>query len=539
MDLESCGEDMIKVLLLDDEKLALEYIQNIIDWNMYGFELVGVMSDAQQALKVFRKKRPDLIISDICMYGMDGLDFASAIREVDQNVHILFLSGYKNFDYIQEAIRLGIDDYLLKSDIDEDIFLNKILKLKNRIEKEQQKQRYTQKAIFKEIFLKNKEEKDYREMLSDTDYISLHKKYHYLILTRRRVPQFMEDFLPGITSEEYNDEEQIYRIVNKCTNSFKVEKFFLFSINDYEILVILKMESSFVSQKEIYEQLYLLTCGVFREINKRTDNEYNVLFYAKACAIRQFGVFYKENREQMNQFYVKKEVQIAELELRNTDQEDKSWSENITSGQIAELIRNNTQSELSGLIESVMIALEQEDYVAYLWYTKEMLLAFRRLEESISLVHGLKGFDLAEGASNYNLRNPYDVIKFLEYKLNQLADIYGGSPEVNYSQPIRKAIEFVEARYSDETLSANIIAKQVGLSNSYFSTKFKEEIGMGITDYINTVRIKYAKKMLDEEDCMIYEVAENAGFGSSQYFSKIFKQGTGLTPNEYKRKKLK
>ena len=85
----------MKILLVDDEKLALEYIENIIDWKIYGFELVGVMSDAQQALKVFRKKRPDLIISDICMYGMDGLDFAAAIREIDQNVHILFCPDIK------------------------------------------------------------------------------------------------------------------------------------------------------------------------------------------------------------------------------------------------------------------------------------------------------------------------------------------------------------------------------------------------------------------------------------------------------------
>ena len=536
---ERQGEDMIKVLLVDDEKLALEYIENIIDWKIYGFELVGVMSDAQQALKVFRKKRPDLIISDICMYGMDGLDFAAAIREIDQNVHILFLSGYKNFDYIQEAIRLGIDDYLLKSDIDEEVFLSKILKLKEKIEKEHQKQRYTQKAIFKELFLKNKEEKEYKEILSDTDYISLHKKYHYLILARRRIPKFMEEFLPGIGSEEYNDEELIYRIVNKGIENFRVEKFVLFPINEYEILVVMKMESNFVSQKEIYEQIYRLTCGIFKEINKATDNEYNVLFYSKACAIRQFGLFYRENREQMNQFYVKKEVQIAELELISDYENETGISENITSGQVAEMIRNNREDEIEGMIESIMIALEQEDYVTYLWYTKEMMLAFRRLEESVTSSRGALGFDIAEGAGNYNLRNPYEVIKYLSYKLEELSEIYGEKKGISYSQPITKAMEIVEENYGDEELSANIIAKQVGLSNSYFSTKFKEEVGTGITDYINTVRIQHAKKMLDEETYMIYEVAEKTGFGSSQYFSKIFKQITGLTPNEYKRKKQK
>ena len=84
---------MIKVLLIDDEKMALEYLENIISWEMYGFEVVGALTDAKQALKIFRRTRPDLVISDVCMQGMDGLDFAGAIREIDQSTHILFLSG--------------------------------------------------------------------------------------------------------------------------------------------------------------------------------------------------------------------------------------------------------------------------------------------------------------------------------------------------------------------------------------------------------------------------------------------------------------
>ena len=151
---------MMKVLLIDDEKMALEYLENIVSWEMYGFEVVGTLTDARQALKVFRKTRPDLVVSDVCMQGMDGLDFAAAIREIDQNTHILFLSGYKNFDYVKEAIRLGIDDYLLKSDMDEELFATKILKIREKIEREQQKKQYTESMIFKELFLKNVEEKE-------------------------------------------------------------------------------------------------------------------------------------------------------------------------------------------------------------------------------------------------------------------------------------------------------------------------------------------------------------------------------------------
>ena len=121
---------MIKVLLVDDEKLALEYLEHIIDWEYHGFELIGVTTNPEQALAIYKTHRPDLVISDVKMPGLNGLELGDAIREYGGNTHILFLSAYKNFDYVKQAIRLGIDDYNLKSDLEEDGFLRKILKLK-------------------------------------------------------------------------------------------------------------------------------------------------------------------------------------------------------------------------------------------------------------------------------------------------------------------------------------------------------------------------------------------------------------------------
>ena len=121
---------MIKVLLVDDEYLALQYLENIIDWQYYGFELVGVTTNPEQAFSIYKRYRPELVISDVRMPGKSGLELVNAIREYGGNTHILFLSAYKSFDYVTQAIRLGIDDYLLKSDLEEESFLKKILNLK-------------------------------------------------------------------------------------------------------------------------------------------------------------------------------------------------------------------------------------------------------------------------------------------------------------------------------------------------------------------------------------------------------------------------
>jgi YesN/AraC family two-component response regulator len=186
---------MIKVLMVDDEKLALDYLENIISWEYYGFEVVGVTTDTEQALNLYRKHHPELIISDIRMPGMNGIDFAQAIRDKDKHSHILFLSGYRDFNYVKQAIRLGIDDYLLKSDVDEEVFLKKILQLKEVIEKECSKTQYTTGIILEELFRKNIEETHYKEMLDENEYIHIHKKYFYMIFTAKGAPRFLYEFI--------------------------------------------------------------------------------------------------------------------------------------------------------------------------------------------------------------------------------------------------------------------------------------------------------------------------------------------------------
>lgn len=526
---------MIKVLLLDDEKLALEYLENIVSWEIYGFQIVGSLTDANQALKVFRKMRPDLVISDVCMYGMDGLDFAAAIREIDQNTHILFLSGYKNFDYVQEAIRLDIDDYILKSDIDEDIFLSKILRIKEKIEKEQQKKQYTESVIFKELFTKNIEEKEYKEMLGETEYIRLHKKYYYMILSQKQVPRFLEQYFPGIRKEKFLDEMTLRTVIGRQTENGDFRSIASFSFSEAEFLTVFEMKGGFVSQKEIYEKFYHLASRIFHEVNHLDGNEYNLLYYPRGCAVRQFGKLYREKGGPFRQCYVKKEPQIMEYELDRVSFPQTEVEAAVSANQIYRAIIDKDYEKEKEYQEALMIAIEQEDPITYLWYLKEIIIALEQAEHALKSVGNGRDFSLAESVNKYDLSKPEDVVNFIQYKFQELHNICQEPQENSYSQSIQKALEYIQKNYGQEDLSTNTVAKQVNLSTSWLSTKFKEEVGIGISDYLTSVRIQRAKQLFDEGDYMIYEVAEKVGFASSQYFSKIFKQMTGLTPNEYKR----
>lgn len=528
---------MIKVLLVDDEKLALDYLENIINWEYYDFQLVGVTTDTEQALSIYRKYRPELIITDIKMPGMSGLDFAQVIRENDKNSHILFLSGYRDFNYVKQAIRLGIDDYLLKSDVDEEMFLKKILKLKEEIEKKRSKNQYTTSVILQELFHKNAEEQQYKEMLDENEYIRIHKKYYYLILTRKTAPRFVYEFI-SITNDSNAFCEQDLKVI--CLEESAKEDIHMlsfFSVGTEEYLAILELGGNLISQREINDRLYQYSLRVYNHINKNALQPFCICYYAKGCSARQFGSFFHLNREQLLKRYVKSQAQVVEFgeEKQQSINKDKPGIPSLSADEMYQAIKNAARDKTNRFIEILKIAIEQEDYYTYLWYIRNLLEAMSRFEASLVGEKSGRQFLLAEGHTSYNPMDPNEIIAFLQYKLEQIYTISNEYKESTYSAIILDALDYIRDNYADMELSTNGIAKHVNLSSSWLSTKFKEEVGVGISDYLNSVRIQKAKQLFDQEDYMIYEVAERVGFTSSQYFSKIFKQYAGVTPNEYKR----
>lgn len=528
---------MVKVLLIDDEKLALDYLENIIDWEYYGFQLVGAVIDAEKALSIYRKYRPELIISDVKMPGISGIDLAQTIRENDKNTHILFLSGYCDFNYAKQAIRLGIDDYLLKSDIDEETFLKKILKLKELIEKEHSKNHYTTSMILQELFQKSTDEMQYKEILDDDDYIKIQKKYFYIILAEKSAPSFIFDYL--LCDQEDNSAEfDLKRICIDQAEDETIKVISFFPINAGEYLIILDMPGYLISQAEIYARLYQYAARIYNIINKELALSHFVYFYPKGCSVRQFGKLYRNNKEQLLSRYVKVQEQLIELEDKKTF-EGHSKRINATSVSADEIykdIENGAAVKVNQYLDTIRQAIEQEDYYTYLWYVRNIIEALSRFEKQLTGKKSGRQFLLSESNIPLHPWNPNNIIVYFQYKLEQIYSLQSESKHKEYSRVITEAINYMEENYALLELSLDSIAEHVNLSGSWLSTKFKDEVGVGINDYLSSLRIQKAMQLFDEEDYMIYEVAEKVGFTSSQYFSKIFKQLTGLTPNEYKRK---
>ena len=118
------GEGMIKVMLVDDEVLAVQYMEQIIDWEKEGYQIVGSAFGGRQAIEMYDKYHPDIVISDIRMPGMDGLELTKKLKEKDKEVTIILMSAYKDFEYAKKGIQYGVSNYLLKHEIQEETILS-------------------------------------------------------------------------------------------------------------------------------------------------------------------------------------------------------------------------------------------------------------------------------------------------------------------------------------------------------------------------------------------------------------------------------
>lgn len=465
-----------------------------------------------------------------------GWNWGDAIREYGGNTHILFLSAYKNFDYVKQAIRLGIDDYILKSDLEEDGFLRKILKLKEEIIKEKAKKQYTITAILEELFRKNISEETYKDILDENDYIGLHKKYYYIIVSQRKVPKILKKYIPLDNNQITLDNRLIKRACESVSENTGIHVGARFPVNEDEYLILLEFGKGIVSQKEINDRIYDFARKLYEYIN-REEKLYHVYYCLHGSMVRQFRSNFTNYQRQLENNILKNEVELQELRYDGKEENEKQLS-GISSEEIYQSLQQGKAEEIEKIENRLHETEKKQNVTEYLEYVEHILEALSLFDGKLIGETSGQRFLMTEGCSSYDFRKVTDLQAYIEYKIEEICRMKNEKEKMIYSDVTINAMAYINQNYGDASITAAEVAEHVGVTSSWLSTKFKTETGIRVNDFINNVRIENAKKMFQDKEYMVYEVSEKTGFTSSQYFSKIFKEYTGLTPNQYRRKLL-
>lgn len=537
---------MIKVFLVEDEFTVRERMKKNVEWEEYGFELVGEAGDGEMAYPMILETQPDIIITDIKMPFMDGLELSSLVKEAMPDIKIIILSGYDEFEYAKRAISIGITDYLLKP-----ISAKKLIESMNKVKcviKEERKKAESLKAylanekenkngarkkFFNELVTCKQGMAELIERANALDIKLMASGYNILllkILFQEATLGYYDEVQGKLTEalRRWCEDEQSYILFNRETEGWAI----LLKQNRGECN---KNEEEAVKDiqeimKEYATLSYCIGVGerVYRvsEIATAFDKANKALSYR--YLLRDREVIYYSQLEAYSTTIEREEISITHLDVSKFDEKTiNDFLRTGIKGQVAEFAKNylksmgpGTDSFLFRQYIMMDIYLNVVSFVEQLGYEKSYIV------EKCGDIHQIK-----------------DVLQTIEksevYLENLLMTALSLRDEISgkrYGNLLEEAKIYIELNYNQESISLNSVAEHVNISPSHFSAIFSQEIGQTFISYLTDIRMKKAKELLRCSSMKTLEVGFSVGYRDPHYFSYLFKKTQNCTPKEYRKR---
>ena len=497
---------MIKTLLIDDNKIIREYFEKMIDWNSMGFELVATASNGIAGWNMFCQHHPQLVVSDVHMPGMTGLELAKKIREVDPDTMIIFISNYEDFSYIKEALELGAYKYVLKHEARGYMLNEKLTEIRNEIE------------------AKEKRVKDYREsqlILALTSYDDAHyehvfpERYSILLVEQSTIlpafRKYSEHDVRMIDSSFFAD--YFYRNNGKVMCSVKVDKM---------TRVVLLMPGCNTEQFAL-------------ELNRESYSKYHTRCYTlnlgNDIPIDECISLYRLNRDQISEKYFDKQ-RVFILPSEHKDSADFRYDDDIQNLKYA--LKHHDMDSMCRIIDHFAdYKTNTDDFNHLNNLVSDLLSILASYGRNISN----QQFTIYSKCDEEFWTNFNEVFYWLKNKFILLLNYLSVNPILTYSEPVKSAIEYIQNNYQKSELTIGEISDHVGLSANQLSILMKNETGSTTIKLLTNTRMEMAKKLLSENR-KVSDIYSRVGYTNLSYFANAFKKACGETPVEYRRRTL-
>ncbi len=537
---------MYKVMIVEDEMLVRIGLKNSVDWSRFGMQVVADLPDGQSALEVYQRDKPDVVITDIRMPRMDGMELISRIREQDRQTRIVVLSCLEEFELARRAMSLGVSGYILKLTMTEEEIattLNSVCDELNGQHQERPGIDTIDTASVPSTGLELMKEKVLKDFLlygiySAAEFEQFVRQSGMRITPARLAVCVIELDQYARLREKFRDEHghlikmTILNMLDEITNSFERGEGFYIDRTHY--LLVLSFEDMH-SEQQIRQQLRVIT----RQVQEAV---YGCFGSTVSVGISKIDNAYKS----LSSLY-----QEAQHVLRN---------KLVTGGGLLhepdeQLDPSSLEYRLEQLrdyspVKVLLSPLKQERYSDYIRLLTE------RLHEEPKAVQPLL-FQLVQWISTslyeqhqneklllLDITNELEQCDTLPDMLDLVSEYFTHIAEyahslLHMSHEIARAIQYIKQNYA-QNISLQQVAEHVSLSFGYLSNLFKKELQITFVDYLNRYRIERAKELLIGTSMKSYDIAVQVGFSPEYtYFSKVFKKVTGLNPNEYRRQSLK
>ncbi len=531
---------MIKLLIVDDEPLVQIGIKSMLKWEELGIEICGAAMNGEAALGLIREYRPELVITDIRMPIMNGLELAKACREEFGSLPLfLFLTSYEEFQLVRQALSYQAVDYLIKLELDADTLRASIQRALERLEQLRPSQPPVQEAgrpllqSYSEKFyirllhnlFDSREQfqiqaEDLRLTFEDRCYIASHGEIH------------------SSTAKEMDDAGQmkLYSSTLQMMREIlsKYMKCHVISLDKIHFAVICRFPSMDGAQDETLRAAWDSACSMIH-------NYFSVqLTVGTGDAVDdplKISVSYQEARQACNHAAQGGAVafsQISQEAFRD------AFNMALFKGPLTQAFEEFDTDVLHHTLTEIMelfSAHPQRHIQAMDGACSILYLALSLLPEGEETMQSIFAAWPEGYRSIYRSETTVEVVRWLAALRDGLCEALRSKRKTYKEHVISNAQKYINS-HIEERLTLNEVAAVFGLSPNYLSSLFKKSCHVGFTEYVTQRKISRAKSLLLEQDRKIYEVADLLGFESAFYFSKVFKKVEGVSPREFLQSRL-
>lgn len=500
---------MYRVMLVEDEEFILQGIYQIIDWEKLDLKVVHMAHDGMEALQLWEMEEVDIVITDISMPEMNGLQLMEELRKRAEHVRFIILSGYDEFEYARKAIRLDVENYILKP-IDEEqleqVLKQSVEKLKQMNLKQKEKITYGMELNY---FVNG--ELNIQEMENFLRHLGFEKKHPYIAFAYMKI---------DVKSIKYID---LSKVVSDITKKYEKEGISLLYLQKDVVLLICSFESE--HRKERYE--------FYSTLQNDIESQYGIMTFVSISSVMESLMELPEKYKELKKLQRYLIIEGYGSCIDESYIEDRSTTDiMIDEAKFYKMILEKNKISVISYIEDLFLNNAKKENIsidAIYEISIQICMILKKIQREYELM------ELKE-VNNITtlLENLYQAEDIITIKSSFIAEIIEIMDQLNiensqYTPVIKQILQEIKSHYKEE-LSLKTLSYKYHINSSYLGQIFQKEIGCSFSQYINNFRNSKARELILNTNKKMNEIAIEVGYPDTSYFYRKFKQCYGVSP---------
>jgi two-component system response regulator YesN len=516
---------MYRIAIVDDEPVIRFGIRASVDWAQENIGLAGDFANGEDAWQVIREEPVDILITDIKMPVMDGLELTKRTLALYPKTKVILVSSYNDFEYVRQGLKLGVVDYLLKPTLEPEGLLELVRRCLRLIEEERRHDHD------RHLILMSKQTYDRKRLETDIRRALISDGEH---LWQQPVPTWLFSgyALCTVLVNRLRETEEQYGSLHVGMLLEEMQEIFYDTIE--EGIAFLSGDRAIVLWLPVIQSSPLE--AIFTKLRDIWSTNLSIsvtVGYAMGIDVEELRLVYRESVRSAKRRFFEGEGEYGASEMAVSPPEQPRRS-NSQAALLMQELRASSHARDPEATDAVVCSwmnqwsVQRTDPDMIRREAFEILTTLFMNEQDMTVL--LEGFEELKRSETLE-----ELTKLLQVQIRGYRNAFAAGSHTfkGNKQLIDKAIAFISTHYTGE-LTLQQLADHVHMSKNYFCLQFKHHTGHNFIDYIIRLRIGKAKELIAEPGLKIYEVAEKAGFNDVKYFSKLFKKTMGLSPIDYR-----